>query len=89
VTSGSLPPGLALSSAGTVTGTPTTAGSSTFAVTCSNAAGSSSQSYTVTIRPANSVTATAVPALNPFALALLAVLLAWVMLRTLPGRLRR
>ena len=47
--SGTLPAGLALNSDGTITGTPTTAGSSTFTVTAENSAGSTSREYTLTI----------------------------------------
>lgn len=50
ITSGTLPPGLNLSSAGVLSGTPTSAGQSTFTVTATDANGSSgSQSYTLTI----------------------------------------
>ncbi|MBI4811173.1 MAG: putative Ig domain-containing protein, partial [Ignavibacteriales bacterium] len=50
VTSGSLPPGLTLSSAGLISGTPTTAGSFSFTVTSTDVQNcTGSQSYTVTI----------------------------------------
>jgi uncharacterized repeat protein (TIGR03803 family) len=49
---GTLPAGLTLSSAGVLSGTPTSVGSSTFTVTATDAAGASgSMSYTVTINP--------------------------------------
>ena len=49
VTSGSLPTGLSLSEDGKITGTPTTAGTSTFTVTATNAYGSDSGEFTLTI----------------------------------------
>ena len=50
VASGALPPGLALSSAGSLSGTPTTVGSFSFSVTATDANGSiGSQSYTIVI----------------------------------------
>ena len=49
--SGTLPPGLMLSTAGVLSGTPTTAGTYMFTVTATDTVGASvSQSYTVTIR---------------------------------------
>jgi hypothetical protein len=60
VTTGLLPAGLTLSSAGVVAGTPTTAGTSTFTVTATDSSSGTaltgSQSYTVAISPALSVT---------------------------------
>lgn len=51
VASGStLPDGLTLNSDGTITGTPTAVGSSTFTVTATNASGSDSKQYTLTIK---------------------------------------
>ena len=50
VTSGSLPNGLSLNSDGTITGTPTTEGTSTFTVTATNSAGSDSKEYTLIIK---------------------------------------
>ncbi len=50
--SGTLPDGLTLNSDGTITGTPTAAGTSTFTVTATNSAGSVSKEYTLTIKPA-------------------------------------
>ena len=50
VTSGTLPPGLTLSSAGLLSGTPTTVGPSVFTIRVNDAAGcSASQSYTMSI----------------------------------------
>lgn len=49
VTSGALPAGLTLSSDGKITGTPTTAGTSTFTVTATNASGSASKAFTITV----------------------------------------
>ena len=48
-TSGALPAGLTLSSDGKITGTPTTAGTSTFTVTATNASGSASKAFTITV----------------------------------------
>ena len=49
VSSGALPAGLTLSSDGQITGTPTTAGTSTFTVTATNASGSASKAFTITV----------------------------------------
>ena len=53
VTGGVLPPGLVVSESGVVSGTPTTAGSFSFAVTASNAVGSASVESTVVVSPAS------------------------------------
>ena len=50
VTEGDLPDGLSLNSDGTITGTPTAAGTYTFTVTATNSAGSDSEEYTLTIK---------------------------------------
>ncbi len=56
VTAGSLPAGLSLSSSGTVSGTPTTAGAYTFTVQVSDSgAQKASQSYTVSIASSSSL----------------------------------
>jgi hypothetical protein len=53
VSSGTLPPGLSLSAAGAITGSPTTAGTSTFILSVVDAANQrASESYTVTIAAA-------------------------------------
>jgi hypothetical protein len=49
LSSGSLPRGLSLNSAGLISGTPTTPGTSIFVVTVGNFAGSSSQSFGIAI----------------------------------------
>jgi hypothetical protein len=49
VTSGQLPPGLALSASGTISGTPTTAGTFTFTVTASNLAGGEHAEFTIEV----------------------------------------
>ena len=49
VSNGSLPAGLSLSEDGKITGTPTTAGTSTFTVKAENNAGSDSEEYTINI----------------------------------------
>jgi Putative Ig domain len=61
-TVGTLPAGLTLSSAGVLSGTPTTSGSFTFTVTATDTVGASaSQSYTVTINPPVTITTTSLP----------------------------
>lgn len=49
VSSGTLPAGLALSTSGILSGTPTAAGSSSFTVTAINAAGAANQNVTLTV----------------------------------------
>ena len=56
VTTGSLPAGLTLSTAGVISGTPTTEGSSQFRVTATNSAGSDSKTLGVLIRAAEAGT---------------------------------
>lgn len=51
LSSGSLPSGLSLTSAGVITGTPSTSGTFTFTAAAENYAGSASRSFTVTILP--------------------------------------
>jgi predicted extracellular nuclease len=58
VVAGALPPGLALSPAGALTGTPTTAGTFAFTVRASNAFGSAEVATSITVAP--SATSTAV-----------------------------
>src|SRR5262249_43332016 len=53
VTAGTLPAGLSLSTAGVLSGTPTAAGTFTFAVTASNLAGFGTQQYSVIIQAAS------------------------------------
>lgn len=78
VQSGNLPPGLALASDGSISGTPTQAGSFTFvgAVTAQN--GTATGSFTIVINAAPTVvqTSQAVPTLHAGALLLLGMLLA-------------
>lgn len=72
--SGSLPPGLTLSADGTVSGTPTTVGSSTFTVQATDAAGCEAvRTYTLAISMATSI-----PALDWLGMGLLMVLLGTV-----------
>ena len=52
ITSGSLPAGLSLGTDGTISGTPTTASTSTFTVTATNSAGSDSKEFSLTIQSA-------------------------------------
>ncbi len=54
VTSGSLPAGLSLSSGGAITGTPTTAGTSTPTITATNSTGSDADVFSITINAAPS-----------------------------------
>ncbi len=62
VSSGALPPGLSLSPNGSITGTPTSAGSSTFAVTATDSVGAkASETYTVLINPAITFTTKTLP----------------------------
>ena len=49
VTAGSLPPGLALSPAGVLSGSPTQAGSFSFTVSAQNLIGSASAQFTITV----------------------------------------
>ena len=60
VTSGSLPAGLSLNNGGMITGTPTTAGTSTFTVTATNAYGSDSRELSIKISPPDTVSVTGV-----------------------------
>ena len=55
VTSGQLPPGMALSATGQLTGTPTKAGTYTFTVRYQTGAGTVSQTFTMTIQPGRSL----------------------------------
>jgi hypothetical protein len=59
VTSGSLPAGLSLSSAGVISGTPTTTGTYNFTVTVTNSAGSSNKALAITINAPAPATPTA------------------------------
>lgn len=63
VTAGALPPGLTLSSSGTISGTPTATGTFNFTATASDASGcSGSQTYSITIVcPANPIVITNFP----------------------------
>nr|WP_294860262.1 choice-of-anchor J domain-containing protein [uncultured Fluviicola sp.] len=65
VTAGALPPGLTLSTSGTISGTPTATGTFNYTVTVSDASGcSGSQSYSITVVcPANPITFATAPAL--------------------------
>jgi uncharacterized delta-60 repeat protein len=61
-TSGTLPPGLTLSSSGVLTGTPAAAGSYSVTVTATDGLGASaSKSYTIVINPAVAITTTSLP----------------------------
>ena len=65
MTAGTLPPGLALSAAGVLSGTPTEAGSFTFTVTAENLIGSASAQFTIEVDLTAPVAApTASPAAN-------------------------
>ena len=54
-TNSSLPPGLALSTSGVISGTPTTQGTYNFTVTATNSGGFDSKSLSITINPAANV----------------------------------
>ncbi|PWW59542.1 ExeM/NucH family extracellular endonuclease [Actinokineospora spheciospongiae] len=56
VTAGTLPPGLTLSPAGALSGTPTTAGTHAFTVTATNAVSGTSREYSVVVAPATTTT---------------------------------
>ena len=59
VSSGSLPAGLTLNaSTGTISGTPTTAGTSTFTVRAANSSGSGTKQFSITVAQADSTTIT-------------------------------
>ncbi len=63
VTTGTLPAGLTLSSSGLISGTPTTAGSSTFFITATDSLGASGSAvYSIPIRAALAVSPSALPA---------------------------
>jgi len=84
LTSGSLPPGLILSSAGVLSGTPTTTGTYSGTITASNGVGTNAmENFTITITA--SITDT--PALPPWGLALLTVLIFSAAARFLPRQL--
>ena len=62
--SGSLPTGLSLSSAGTISGTPATAGSATFVVQANDSTiptQAATAAFTLTVNPALSITTTSLP----------------------------
>ncbi len=61
IASGSLPPGLSLSSAGAISGTPTATGTSTFTVQVSDGIGTVTQSLSITIGVALSISTTSLP----------------------------
>ena len=63
VTTGTLPTGLALSTAGLLSGTPTAAAASTFTITATDTAGATAaQSFTLTVNAAVAITPTTLPA---------------------------
>jgi beta-glucanase (GH16 family) len=83
VTSGSLPPGLTLSSAGVLTGTPTQSGTYSGTVTATNGIGTAAtQNFTITV-------AANAPTLPPWGLALLAGFLLLATYRAVPPGNRR
>jgi hypothetical protein len=63
VTSGALPAGLSLNGAGLISGTPSTAGSSTVTITATDGnSATGSQSYTLTVNPVLALNPTSLPA---------------------------
>jgi len=77
VTAGALPPGLVLSTAGVISGTPTTPGTFNGTVTASNGiAPDATQNFSITIVVAPSAPSQPIPVLGPWSLALLSALLA-------------
>ena len=83
VTAGSLPPGITLSASGVLSGTPTSTGSYTFAITSTDSTGANTiESFSLTVPSV----ATDTPTLPPWALALLAVLLSCCAQRFLPRK---
>src|SRR5262249_16788119 len=64
LTAGALPPGLSLSSAGVISGTPTTGGGFAFTITATNSISTAAQAYAVTIARA-ATTTTVVSSANP------------------------
>jgi hypothetical protein len=80
LTAGALPSGLTLSSAGVISGTPTTAGVFTGRVTASNGVPpDATQDFSITIAAAPATVPTQpIPALGPWLLALLSALVAWI-----------
>ena len=83
LTSGSLPPGLALSPAGVISGTPTATGTYTGTVTASNGTGTNAtQNFTIYVTGP----ATDTPTMPPWGLASLAALLVVIASRLLPQR---
>lgn len=70
VTAGALPPGLMLSSAGLLSGTPTTSGTSIFTITATDANGCTGfRVYTITINPLGCPTLSILPGTLPNAVA--------------------
>lgn len=82
ITSGALPPGMALSTSGMLTGTPTAAGNYAVVVQITDANGLSSA---VTFNINVAASPTGVPVNNPFMLALAALGLGWLAWRRLGG----
>lgn len=77
VTAGSLPAGLSLSTAGVLSGTPTTAGNASFTITASDGVPTTpgSRAFSVTVEPAAVVDTTSIPTLNEWGLMILASLM--------------
>ena len=87
VTAGALPTGLTLASDGTISGTPTVSGAFNGTVTVSNGtAPDASQAFSITIAAAVAPGVAAIPTLGEWALALLALLIGVLAVRSLPAR---
>lgn len=82
ITSGALPPGMALSASGMLTGTPTAAGNYSVVVQVTDANGLSS---TVTFNISVAASPTGIPVNDPWMLALAALGLGWLARRRLGG----
>ena len=64
-TAGTLPPGVALTSSGALSGTPTTSGTFSFTITATDAVGATATGiFTVTINPQPTITTTTLPIAN-------------------------
>jgi hypothetical protein len=90
VTSGSLPPGLTLSSSGVISGTPTTTGTYTGTITADNGVGTpATQSFSITVTDPNQPTDTPTMPLSGFVILAALLVAAASTLLPKPSRLPR